>query len=286
MRYPARTRYLAPWTGYDLQTAGLGHLLGTFSVCVEWLTTVRETSHQLIVYHPPSHAIQVVPHPDRSALDDDTEEESSPTYVDADSMPVDITTSSATGCPLCGRAWAASAHGLEQMEQEEEVSPEQAGQGHYFRVLEKAHEFSRPGTPLPNTDGYLGSSPARTPVHSPNDYIEEADLPAKGYYERFFKEDSRLGIGAEGSVYLATHVISGSELGMQPCEVACTLTDQGDTLLRRLQLAIPRPTWSECYAKYVFSSRSATQTLFLTIIPGWTRRGFHPLGLRFSPFTS
>jgi hypothetical protein len=34
-----------------------------------------------------------------------------------------------------------------------------------------------------------------------------------GYYRRFFKEDRRLGIGAEGSVYLATHVIGGNVLG-------------------------------------------------------------------------
>lgn len=79
---------------------------------------------------------------------------------------------------------------------------DEPGQSNYFRVLEQAHEFSRPGTPVP-TDDYRRES----------DFIEETDLPAKGYYERFFKEDSRLGIGAEGSVYLATHVISGSELG-------------------------------------------------------------------------
>lgn len=39
------------------------------------------------------------------------------------------------------------------------------------------------------------------------------DLPAKGYYERYFREEARLGMGAEGSVYLATHVIGENVLG-------------------------------------------------------------------------
>jgi hypothetical protein len=43
---------------------------------------------------------------------------------------------------------------------------------------------------------------------------EEEDPPAKGYYERFFREERRLGAGAEGSVFLATHVIGGNVLGM------------------------------------------------------------------------
>ena len=42
---------------------------------------------------------------------------------------------------------------------------------------------------------------------------EEAEPSTKGYYERFFREEGRLGIGAEGSVYLATHIIGGNVLG-------------------------------------------------------------------------
>jgi hypothetical protein len=45
-----------------------------------------------------------------------------------------------------------------------------------------------------------------------NDQVAE-DLPAKGYYDRFFREEARLGMGAEGSVYLATHVIGENILG-------------------------------------------------------------------------
>lgn len=42
----------------------------------------------------------------------------------------------------------------------------------------------------------------------------DEELPARGYYQRFFREEKRLGIGAEGSVYLATHVIGGNVLGV------------------------------------------------------------------------
>jgi len=48
-----------------------------------------------------------------------------------------------------------------------------------------------------------------------DDGLEE--VPAKGYYERYFREECRLGMGAEGSVYLATHIIGGSVLGESEC---------------------------------------------------------------------
>lgn len=51
------------------------------------------------------------------------------------------------------------------------------------------------------------------PSSGAEDMIDVSDLPAMGYYRRFFKEEARLGIGAEGSVYLATHVIGGNVLG-------------------------------------------------------------------------
>lgn len=45
------------------------------------------------------------------------------------------------------------------------------------------------------------------------DRQERDDVPSRGYYERFFREEKRLGMGAEGSVFLATHVIGGNVLG-------------------------------------------------------------------------
>jgi hypothetical protein len=98
----------------------------------------------------------------------------------------------------------------------------------YFRILERAHEGSRPPSPGSIGDRARTRSGSRTPARSAglgagagagagvedeDDVLDEEDLPARGYYERFFREEGRLGMGAEGSVYLATHVIGGSVLG-------------------------------------------------------------------------
>jgi len=50
---------------------------------------------------------------------------------------------------------------------------------------------------------------------------EEENVPAKGYYERYFREECRLGMGAEGSVYLATHIIGGNILGSSAGSKLC-----------------------------------------------------------------
>ena len=81
--------------------------------------------------------------------------------------------------------------------------------GSYFQILERAHEGSRPPSPR-----LREKSPSVTPGPEPLYRDEEREeLPGKGYYDRFFREEGRLGIGAEGSVYLATHVIGGNILG-------------------------------------------------------------------------
>jgi hypothetical protein len=43
--------------------------------------------------------------------------------------------------------------------------------------------------------------------------LEDQELPGTGYYERYFREEGKLGMGAEGSVFLATHIIEGNVLG-------------------------------------------------------------------------
>ena len=80
------------------------------------------------------------------------------------------------------------------------------GKRGYFQILEQAHEGSRPPSPT------LGSR-TRTPTPLLDD-DENDDIPAKGYYERYFREECRLGMGAVGSVYLATHIIGGNVLGV------------------------------------------------------------------------
>jgi hypothetical protein len=80
----------------------------------------------------------------------------------------------------------------------------------YFQILEDAHEMSRP--PSPSLSRRYERTP--TPAQEDDDVLDEMHLPAKGYYGEYFREERKLGMGAEGSVFLATHIISGNVLGM------------------------------------------------------------------------
>ncbi|BEI98504.1 hypothetical protein CcaverHIS631_0308030 [Cutaneotrichosporon cavernicola] len=178
-------------------------------------TPIGETSNQLIVYHASSHAIQVVPHPrhDPSHPSSSNQLRVLPTQV-TKAKPARLNPPSESDkCPLCGHdrfPFAQSAHDSPLSSDYDE-----AAEGHYFRVLERAHESSRPGTPVSARPDRSTHSPSSTPTgrgeRLPNE--DASDLPAMGYYRRFFKEERRLGIGAEGSVFLATHVIGGNVLG-------------------------------------------------------------------------
>lgn len=98
----------------------------------------------------------------------------------------------------------------------------EGGRG-YFQILEEAHEGSRPPSPTPSrrdrsrtptaAPSYLPTPSFGAAVGEDDDMMDERDLPAKGYYERYFREEKKLGMGAEGSVYLATHIIGGNVLG-------------------------------------------------------------------------
>jgi len=58
-----------------------------------------------------------------------------------------------------------------------------------------------------------------TPGLDEDDVLDEMQLPAKGYYQEYFREEKKLGMGAEGSVFLATHIISGNVLGVSSVPV-------------------------------------------------------------------
>jgi hypothetical protein len=67
-----------------------------------------------------------------------------------------------------------------------------------------------PPSPSPSS---RGTPRAATPAGIGDDMLEDQELPGTGYYERYFREEGKLGMGAEGSVFLATHVIEGNVLG-------------------------------------------------------------------------
>lgn len=89
----------------------------------------------------------------------------------------------------------------------------------YFHILERAHESSRPSSPAPKRTArasQLRFSQADAEASETDEEELGTSKGAEGYYERFFREECRLGIGAEGSVYLAQHVIGGNVLGKSP----------------------------------------------------------------------
>jgi hypothetical protein len=147
----------------------------------------RQTSNQLILYHPPSHALSVRPHPQTPHRPPHLLLDSTSPYTTDSQTPIETIprSSDPSTCPYCFQPL-----------------PTRHNAG-YFQILETAHEGSRP----PSPDG-RGRSRGTTL------FDEDEGVPARGYYERYFREECRLGMGAEGSVFLATHIIGGNVLGM------------------------------------------------------------------------
>ncbi|GLB39208.1 putative protein tyrosine kinase [Lyophyllum shimeji] len=70
----------------------------------------------------------------------------------------------------------------------------------YFQLLAIANETSsRPSTPPPPTPEERSTFPA--------------EAMAEGYFNAFFQEEYKLGMGANGSVFLCQHVLDGNPLG-------------------------------------------------------------------------
>jgi hypothetical protein len=209
-------------------------------------TLTRQTSNQLILYHPPSHALSVQPHPPAAPSPIPGPSSRPPLLLpfrNSSPSPSPITTSLPhwRTCPHCSRpippslsttptpgsggpnaaySFAAGPSGAASASDVDMIGPDDIGSTPYFQILERAHEGSRPpsprprfATPTPEPNGIgLDSGMSGVGVGRGNDQVAE-DLPAKGYYDRFFREEARLGMGAEGSVYLATHVIGENILG-------------------------------------------------------------------------
>lgn len=171
------------------------------------LILCRQTSNQLILYHPPSHELQVQPYPNAIA---------GPSHpVQRPRAPLLLPfrpTPPAGICPYCSQPLPDTATSS-QPPYPAAASDNASGRTPYFRILEQAHEGSRPPSPR-----LRATSPSPAPFSAASENgrggTEDSDaLPSRGYYERFFKEEARLGMGAEGSVFLATHIIGGNVLG-------------------------------------------------------------------------
>ncbi|KAK0203952.1 kinase-like domain-containing protein [Desarmillaria ectypa] len=101
-----------------------------------------------------------------------------------------------SSCPYCKRPLPS--------ENQDDPDPEfHSRASNYFHLLSIANDtWSRPSTPPPPSieadDGASAFS---------------AEALANGYFKAFFTEESKLGMGANGSVYLCQHVLDGNPLG-------------------------------------------------------------------------
>ncbi|OCB90836.1 kinase-like protein [Sanghuangporus baumii] len=150
--------------------------------------TILADSHQVVLYNSDSHALSVRPHSGKDS-----------------SEPLG-------SCPYCNRPLdnEAGPSAYRNATRQGRRAP------NYFQLLEIANESSsRPSSsqgrsrlePAAESDG--GSALG----HEDDSHEFRADTMAEGYFHAFFKEEYRLGMGANGSVFLCQHVLDGNPLG-------------------------------------------------------------------------
>ncbi|KAL1693879.1 kinase-like domain-containing protein [Schizophyllum commune] len=157
----------------------------------EW-RPILQHDNQIVLYHPRSHALSIRPSVDLAAQ----------------------------RCPYCRQELpegfeplVQEHHDLEAEEHERFVSADGAEDGqtarapNYFELLSiaNAESTSSVGSALsggdPEDEDELGAR------------VFPKEAMAEGYFKTFFQEEEKLGMGANGSVYLCQHMLDGNPLG-------------------------------------------------------------------------
>lgn len=160
-------------TSYGALTI-IPHDVNGFTNSSEW-TEILTDSHQVVLYNSDSHALAVRRHRHE---------------IQARSVHED------RDCPFCGRPMDDSPklHAFRETQDRTRVP-------NYFQLLEVSNEMSsRAGTPAPSS-GSNGMTNAHFERAEEERQFETRSM-AEGYFEAFFKEEFRLGMGANGSVFL------------------------------------------------------------------------------------
>lgn len=143
----------------------------------EWRPILSD-SHQIVLYNSNSHALSVLPHASAPAP-----------------------TSAVDNCPFCHRPLDVGRADLNFFDNGHHTRA-----SNYFQLLEVANEInSRPPSRGNSRFSSVGSSKvseeqAQVPAAGEEGF--KTNAMAEGYFEAFFKEDYRLGMGANGSVFL------------------------------------------------------------------------------------
>ena len=176
----------------------------------EW-QPILHSSTQVVLYNPTSHALIIHP----------SSQSANRTVTVDQSVPL--------LCPYCSRPLLPpgstdrdNVHEQEtpftHLSRFEDVSEARAS--NYFQLLQVANESaSRPPSPPLRSTHSPPSSQTNTRASSPlgvcDDTVFTPESMAEGYFKAFFQEEARLGMGANGSVFLcqvrpATDVCSPS----------------------------------------------------------------------------
>ncbi|KZT10504.1 kinase-like protein [Laetiporus sulphureus 93-53] len=159
----------------------------------EW-QPILHVSNQVVLYNATSHALSVRTH-SGSGL---------------------VRSRRGSRCPYCNRLLPTEHHAEQDAEgalnsefEGEKMGSPRSRVPNYFQLLEVANESaSRPATPQ-ETRSIPGAS---TGTGSRQGVFRKESM-AEGYFKAFFKEEGRLGMGANGSVFLCQHVLDGNTLG-------------------------------------------------------------------------
>lgn len=165
----------------------------------EW-RTILHASHQVVLYNPTSHALAIRHHEQAT-------------------QPIVVKRWSDDRCPYCHRSLHAG-DSAEEGDADPDLSDSDFEDNprsrvpNYFQLLQVANEIgSVPPTPTrnrsitPTRDSSRNHSPDSTQRGAEGQPFR-ADSMAEGYFRTFFQEEYRLGMGANGSVYLCQARIS------------------------------------------------------------------------------
>ncbi|EDR06625.1 uncharacterized protein LACBIDRAFT_299595 [Laccaria bicolor S238N-H82] len=185
----------------------------------EW-QPILHASNQVVLYNPTSHAL-TISHSTNVTTG----------FPSTSTAPVKA---SRDCCPYCKRVLPSAfdydpfddsgdrIHSHDEDEEEEGIESLSSDPAYtsrvsdYFQLLEIANESSsRPSSPPGPT--LLGASASSSTNNARQQQSGTSAFPAEkmaeGYFKTFFQEEYRLGMGANGSVYLCQHMLDGNPLG-------------------------------------------------------------------------
>lgn len=153
-----------------------GALVALGPVDPEW-QPILHLSNQVVLYNPTSHALTIQTQP----------------------MASSRALTHGGRCPYCHRALnnddTRGAHEEDEtLDSDDDADLHSNRVPNYFQLLEVVNESSRPASPASVTGSSAEASAGPSAFR--------ADNMAEGYFKAFFHEVCRLGMGANGSVYL------------------------------------------------------------------------------------